>query len=191
MFAHVSVLLSFVYAIAVSHILVSVTELVWARDRVRVSWLHALWMFNAMLALLTSWIGMWFLSARPNWDVAEVVITFTSAVIQYFTCSLLSIRPRDEGIIDVPAFFARQRPFIFATFAVLLLVNMFQNWWDRDLLPAPDSWLYADLTAAPLLVFVIIAGVARAMWLQWLAAIAVAVNLAYFLFSYALLGVQA
>jgi hypothetical protein len=91
----------------------------------------------------------------------------------------------------MPAFFARQRPFIFATFATLLVVNMFQNWWDRDLLPQPDSWLYADLTAAPLLVFVIIAGVARAVWLQWVAAIAVGVNLAYFLFSYALLGAQA
>jgi hypothetical protein len=37
MFEHITILLSFVYALAVSHLLTSATELMWARDRVRLS----------------------------------------------------------------------------------------------------------------------------------------------------------
>ena len=105
MFSHVSVLLSFVYAIAITHLLTSATELVWARDRVRPSWIQVAWMVNALLALFLNWIGMWFLNARASWDVPELVIVFTAALIQYFTCSLISIRVRDEGPVDMPAFF--------------------------------------------------------------------------------------
>ena len=139
MFSHVSVLLSFVFAIAITHLLTSATELIWARDRVRVSWLQALWMFNALLALLVNWIGMFFLSARPHWNAAEIVINFAAAVIQYFTCSLISLRVGEDGAVDMPAFYARQRPAIFIAFAAIVAVNLFQNWWERNLLSGPDA----------------------------------------------------
>lgn len=189
MFGHVSVLLSFVYAIAVSHILVSVTELIWARDRVRVSWLQALWMFNALLFLLVNWVGMWLLSQQAQWSVADIAISFTSAVVQYFTCSLLSIRPRDDGPVDMPAFYARQRPFVFAAFFVLVVVSMFQNWWERHILPAPDAWIYVDATLLPMLAIFVVAGVARAVWLQWIAGAVATVMAVYFLATFAL-GMQ-
>jgi hypothetical protein len=125
MFEHVTILLSFVYALAVSHLLTSATELMWARDRVRVSWLQVVWMLNALLILFENWIGIWGLSALKQWDVAEVTIWFAAAI------------------------------------------NMFQNWWDRALIPAPLSWFSVDLTIAVLLITYAIAGFARAAWLQW------------------------
>ena len=186
MFEHVTILLSFVFAIAITHLLTSATELVWARNRVRVSWIQALWMFNALLALLVNWIGMWYLNVRPNWDVAEITINFVAALIQYFTCSLISIRPEGEGVIDMPAFYERQRPFIFGAFLALVTTNMFQNWWDRNLLPHTDSWFYADLTVVPIAVAIAFAGWARPIWLQWVAGIVVTGMLGYFLLTYAI-----
>src|SRR5262249_41677916 len=157
-FEHVTILLSFVYALAISHLLTSATELMWARDRVRVSWLHVLWMFNALLILFENWLGIWSLSTRPQWDVAEVTLWFMAALIQYFTCSLVSVRPKDEGPIDLNAFFQRQRPMIFTAFLALAAINMFQNWWDRALIPASYSWLTVDLTIAMLMIAYAIAG---------------------------------
>jgi hypothetical protein len=186
MFSHVSILLSFVFAIAITHLLTSATELVWARDRVRPSWIQVLWMFNALLGLLVNWIGMWYLSARPHWDVAEVTINFAAALIQYFTCSLISIRVRDDGVVDMPAFYARQRPLIFSAFAAMVLINMFQNWWDRNILPEPNSWIYADLTLIPMLAVIAVGGWARAVWQQWLAAILMTGMVGYFLAGFAL-----
>lgn len=186
MFEHVIILLSFVYALAVGHLLTSATELMWARDRVRVSWLQALWMFNALLILFENWIGAWSLSARKEWDVAEITIWFVAALIQYFTCSLISLRPKEDSPIDMKAFFERQRPLIFTAFLALAAINMFQNWWDRALIPGQYLWLYADLTTALLLIAYLIAAFARAMWLQWIAAIATTSEAVYWLVKYAM-----
>ena len=46
MFQHITVLFSFVFAIALTHVLSCVSKLILARDRVRFSGLHALWMLN-------------------------------------------------------------------------------------------------------------------------------------------------
>ena len=58
MFEHVTILLSFVYAIALTHLLSTTTELVLAGKRVRFSALYAAWMFNAILLLLNNWIAL-------------------------------------------------------------------------------------------------------------------------------------
>jgi hypothetical protein len=187
MFEHVTILLSFVFAIALTHLLSSTTELVWARDRVRFSELQALWMFNAALQLLINWLGFWYTNTIPNWNAVDVSINFTAALIQYFTCSLISMRPKDEGVIDMPAFYARQRAAIFMAFAATDLVNMFQNWWFRNAPgQAADLWFWADMMNAPMLMAAIIAGWAHAKWLQWLAAVATTGMFAYFLITYAI-----
>ena len=48
-FEHVTALLSFVYALALTHLLARIAELIVARDRVRFSGLLALGMANAIL----------------------------------------------------------------------------------------------------------------------------------------------
>jgi hypothetical protein len=57
MFEHVTLLLSFIYAIAITHLLGSATELILARDRVRLSGLLIAWMVCALLLLVTNWLG--------------------------------------------------------------------------------------------------------------------------------------
>jgi hypothetical protein len=98
---------------------------------------------------------------------------------------LISIRAKEEGPIDMQAFFERQRLPFFATFWALAIMNMFQNWWDRALIPAPLSWFDVDLTIAVLLIAYLIAGLARAAWLQWVAAIATTAEAVYWLVKYA------
>ena len=93
MFEHVTILLSFVFAIALTHLLSSTTELVTGRARVRFSGLLTLWMANALVGLLVNWLGLWGLTALKNWTVGDVLLQFVPAVLQYYTCSLVSIRP--------------------------------------------------------------------------------------------------
>src|ERR1051326_4040768 len=179
MFGHVTVLLSFVFAMALTHLLTSATELIWARERVRFSWLQALWMLNALLGLVIGWIGMFYLSsARAHWDMTEIVINFIRAVVQYFSCSLISIRPKEKGVIDMPAFFERQRPYIITAFVAMMLIGMFENWWDRALLP---GWIYGELAVVPMVVFSA-AGFSRAKWMQWAGGVGLAAIHTFFLF---------
>jgi hypothetical protein len=123
----------------------------------------------------------------PRWDALDISLNFTAALIQYFTRSLISIRPKDEGVINMPAFYERKRPAIFTAFVATLLINMFQNWWFRNA-PGqdPNTWLLADLMGALLLSAIVIAGWARVRWLEWLASVATISRLGYFLITYAI-----
>lgn len=188
MFEHVTILLSFVFAIALTHLLSSATELVLARDRVRFSGLHTIWMANALLGLLVNWLSLGGLVIIRHWTVPEVVLQFAAAVIQYFTCSTLSIHVRDDETLDVPRLFDRQRPVIFASFVAMAIMSMIQNYWDRNNSAglSPTSWIGENLGVLPLLLAALIAGWARPLWLQWAAALATVGLTLWFLAIYAM-----
>src|ERR1700730_1841073 len=107
MFEHVTILLSIIFALAMTHILASATELVWERDKVRFYGLHAVWMVNALLGLLIFWLTVWDLGTVKRWTGFEIALQFIPAIIQYFACSLLSMRREGDGIMDMKAFYER------------------------------------------------------------------------------------
>lgn len=178
MFEHVTILISFIFAIAVTHLFSSATELIWAHDRVRISWLQIVWMLNALAGVMIGWMGMFYLIKRPSWDAAEVAIVFVGAAVQYFTCSLISLRPKDTGIVDMPAFYARVRPYVGSVFAGSCAIGMFENWWDRAL--TADAWVYANLAVLPMVVCCLLGGWARPLWLQWIGGIGMLLIQSYF-----------
>jgi hypothetical protein len=116
MFEHVTILLSIIFALAMTHILASATELVWQRRNIRFYGLHALWMANALLGLLCYWLSIWELAAVRRWTGLAIVLQFIPAIVQYFACSLLSMRREGTEIMDMKAFYERQRPAIFVAF---------------------------------------------------------------------------
>ena len=175
MFEHVTILLSFVYALALTHLLSSATELLVARKQVRFSGLYAAWFLTALLVVLINWLSLWGLVAVKRWTIAEVMLQFLTAVVQYFTCSTFRIsEARRDEVIDLPALFEQRRPVIFSAFLALDLIASFQNWWHRENLagpaPRPTDWIGEDLSIIPMAVAATVAGWARPRWLQWTAA---------------------
>jgi hypothetical protein len=187
MFEHVTVLLSLVYAIALTHILTSCTELIWARDRVRFSWLQALWMLSAVLSTVNNWLALAVLRDVKHWTIAETAIQFGGAIVQYFVCSLISLRPPEHGPVDMPAFFDRQRRVIFTAFAMLGPTVLLENLWDGVPvfnLADHDVMMVNSINAA-LVVSALVAGWARPRWLQWGALAVVLALQVYFLANFA------
>jgi hypothetical protein len=174
MFEHVTLLLSFVFAIALTHLLSSATELVLGRARVRFSGLQALWMLNALVGLLVNWLSLWGVSILERWTVADVLLWFAPAVLQYFTCSLISMKPAASGPIDMPAFFESQRPMILAAFAAMMVTSMIQNYVYRDTTVGlgGTAWIGENLLVSPMLAAALVSGWARPRWLQWASGLA-------------------
>jgi len=189
MFEHVTVLLSFVFALALGHILTSTTELTWARRRLRFWWLQALWMLSAVLSILVNWIGLAPLSSMKHWSPAEITLQFVAAVVQYYTCSLISIRPEKDGVVDMPAFYEQERPSIFTAYSAMMIVSMFQNAWDASSYGMTESMMLQSVgVVALMLVATLIAGWAGPRWLQWAAVIAMLGLQSYFLVNYVVTG---
>lgn len=74
MFQHVTVLVSFIFAIALTHVFSSASTLVLERERVRFSWLLAVSMLNAALGVIINWLSLWELQNLKHWSLTEVLL---------------------------------------------------------------------------------------------------------------------
>jgi hypothetical protein len=185
MFEHVTVLLSFVFAIALTHVLTSTTEIVWARHRLRFSGLQAMWMGSAVLSILINWIGLAPLASIKKWSPAEIAIQFGAAIVQYYTCSLISIRPKEHGAVDMPGFYDRERPSIFSAYSALMIVSIFQSVWDAKNYGMTDAAMFQTIgVVGVMLAATLIAGWAKPRWPQWMAAIGMLGLQFYFLITF-------
>jgi len=132
-FDYLVTLLSFVYALALTHLLTSITELVRARDRVRFSWVQALWMTNALLLLLLNWLQQYANRAVHRWTVLNVTITFAFAVLQYFACSFVSPPVPERGPVDLQAFHDREKLTYLTAYALMGVLAPVSNWYEWQL----------------------------------------------------------
>src|SRR5881394_1995940 len=166
MFQHVSVLISFVFAIALTHVFSSASQLLLARDRVRFSALLTVSMVNAALGVIINWLGLW-------------------VVQNYFSCSLVAMPYSEDGVLDMSAFFERQRRVIFSATLALAVMSGLATYADRNNILGwkPNEWIEAELVGLALGVLAVLAGWARPRWLQWVGVGGMFVqNIWYFVF---------
>lgn len=128
-FDYVLTLMSFVYALAIAHVLATVGDLMSAGNRVRFSWFNAAWMLYAFLAALIYWLNMWDLRTEPTWNMGLVAIFFAISSMLYLEIRLVCLRVPVEGAVDMVAFHRQEGWKYMAGFAVLTaftaLLNVF------------------------------------------------------------------
>jgi hypothetical protein len=184
MFQHVTVLVSFIFALALTHVFSSASNLIIERERVHFCGLLALTMLNAALGIIINWLFLFQLHSIKRWSLAEVLLQLMWVVPQYFTASLVAM-PRGKEL-DMTAFYERQRPAIYSAFVVMFVLGGFENFADRHNLASWGSteWVGAVLISTAFAICSIVAGWAKAQWLQWAGVIGMFVLSAWFLASY-------
>jgi len=175
-FEQITILLSFVFAVALTHLLTSTTDLILGRERVRFSGLLTLWMVNALIGLVVNWLSIWQLHIVKNWTVADVLFQLTPAVLQYFACSLVSIRVESGSPLDMRQFYLGQRPAFTGAFAAMMLINLLQNYVYRDSSAGirGNDWIWEDVLVAAMLGAALISGWSKSTLLQWVAGLSMA-----------------
>ena len=171
MFQHVTVLVSFIFALALTHVFSSASNLIIERDRIRFSALLAVTMLNAALGIIINWLFLFQLHSIIRWSLSEVLLQLAWVVPQYFTASLVAM-PRGKEL-DMVAFYERQRPAIYTAFVVMFVLGGFENFADRHNLAdwSSNEWVGADLISGSFAICSIVAGWAKARWLQWVGVI--------------------
>ena len=91
----------------------------------------------------------------------------------------------ESGLLDMSAFFERQRRLIFSATLALSVMGGLETYLDRNSFEGwkPNDWIAAELVGLSLAVFAVLAGWAKPRWLQWLGVGGMFVqNLWYFVF---------
>jgi hypothetical protein len=178
-FDHVLVLLSFVYALALTHLLSRIGALILGRERVRFSGLLAICMAIAILMVFANWLSLWDLRGMHDWDLFSVTMQFAFAVAIYFVCALAAPEAGGEERIDMEAFYWRNRRLFYAVLLVCLFISLIIN---AEFLKTPNTALFVqeNATVLPMIVAVGLPLTLQARWAQWLGGIGMIVLIVAF-----------
>ena len=166
-FEHVTALWSFVYALALTHLLARIAELIVARVTACVFPGCSRWA-NTILLVFADWLSLWDLRSIKSWDLASVTIQLLVAISVFLICALVGPKAPDEGEIDLEDFFWRQRPYFYGALLATVILSLIAN---LDFLKTPNVALFVrqNLTVLPMLIPTVLALVSRTRWVQWAA----------------------
>ncbi len=169
-FEHVTALLSFVYALALTHLLARIAELIVARERVKFSGLLVLGMGNAVLLVFVNWLSLWDLRSLTSWDIASIAIQFLFAISLYVVCALVGPKVPDEGPLDLEDFFWRQRRYFYGAIVICLVLALLAN---LDFLKTANTSLLVKENLGTIIILIpSVAGlISRNYVVQWMAGI--------------------
>ena len=186
MFEHVSVFLSFVYAMGLTHLLESFTNLLNARERVKWSGLHLAWMLAVSLSLFVNWFGLFRLHDVMAWPLHVVLVLFAQGLAQYFACSFVSVKVEEDGLVEMPALYKHQRELFLAAGILISFFGIVRVWTGSAVAPTtPGAVLtIGTLINAGGIVTQLVAMFARSRVVQWAAVTAQLAILVGFLVRY-------
>jgi len=168
-FEHVITLLSFVYALAIGHVLMCLAGLIRAGGRVRYSWVHAGWLLTAFMVIMANWISFWDLRSLPSWGVGTVFFTFFMAAVNYLQAALVCPEVPDEGTIDLEQFHEEQGRRYIAAFLASGVLAVFANAVYGDVYQVMQ-WTAQNMAVVPMLAVALLAmAFPRARWIQLVA----------------------
>jgi hypothetical protein len=170
-FDYVIVLLSFVFALAMTHLLSRAGELMLARQRVRFSGLQALMMLVALTQVYLNWLTIWDARSVKAWDLLSVTILFVFAVGAYFVCVAAAPTVAEDGAIDLEAFYWRNRRLFWGLFTAGVALGMATNFMFLKT-TTPGLFLETNLASLPFFLPCLLALFVSSRWAQWTACIA-------------------
>ncbi len=169
-FDFVLILLSFVYALALGHLLSRVGLMLVARKRVRFSWLLTLVMLKAVIEVYIDWLAMWDYRGVESWDLYTITLFFVSSIALYLMCAAVSPEAPEDKTVDMEAFYWSNYRLFYGLYIVLLGVFVAMS---LVYLQTPTPWLAFQVAIgnAPYLLISLFAIFVPARWAQWTAAI--------------------
>lgn len=169
-FDHVLILLSFVYALALTHLLSRVAGLYFARERLRFSWLAALMALNGVLAVVVNWLALWPMRSAASWDIASIAAQFLFAIVLYFQCAVAAPEAAAEGAIDLDAYYWREYRTFYALALTGVIVVMAGNFTFLKTTDPQIFWTWQVFCFADMVPLVLALSI-RGRWAQFTAAI--------------------
>jgi hypothetical protein len=164
-FEHVIALLSFVYALALTHLLSGIVALIRADNRVRFSWIFAFWMLNAFVTILADWISFWDLRNLPSWSVLAIAFTLLMAIANYLQAALVCPEVPAEGPVDLKVFHVEQSRRYIGAFLVSGMLALVANFVFGNMQNVSE-WGAQNLAVVPLVVAAALAMIFRTRWVQ-------------------------
>lgn len=166
----VLILLSFVYALALGHLLSRVGDLLVARDRVLFSGLLALAILNAVTQVFIDWLAIWDFRTLGAWDLPTITLFFIAAIIIFLMCAAVSPDARGDDRFDMENFYWKNYRLFYGLY-VLLLVTFVGMSFVHLRTSTPGLAIQQALANIPYFAVSFLALLVSKRWAQWVAGV--------------------
>src|SRR5438105_11184225 len=96
-FSYLSVLISIILALGMTRVLAGIGEMLQARSRRRIYWVHVVWVFNLFLFLVIAWWIFYRWRNQQPWTFFLFIFVLISPTILFLASLILFPR---EGLVD-------------------------------------------------------------------------------------------
>jgi hypothetical protein len=143
-FGYVSVIISVVIGLGLSHLLTGAAELFKARRRVRFYWVHLLWVVLTFVGHIFLWWTMWNLRLVRNWDFFSFLLLLLAPVLLYLAAAFLIPKVEPGSAVDLREYFYENHSAFFGINAAFTALMGLENWLlTGRLSPAPVTAVFA------------------------------------------------
>ncbi len=171
---------SFIYALALTHLLLSITALIRNRRSVIFSLPQVLWMTAALLNLIANWISLWDFHTMASVALSVLLTGFILSMLQYFVCALVSPDPREP---DLRKFHDEQSRTYIGVFAMLVIFAVIINAMAGSFLDTA-KWAQENAVVLFMVPSTIVPLVIRKQWASIAGALTIVVLSIYYLIAY-------
>lgn len=126
-FEFIILFFSFIYTLALTHLLFAWTRMVRHRRRLVFSWPHFLWMVAALANLSANWLSLWDFRSEARLSIATIASGFVMVVVNYFVCALVSPDFEEGETYDMTQFHQREGTTYIAAFLLLITTAIALN----------------------------------------------------------------
>jgi hypothetical protein len=163
-FEYILLLVSFVYTLALTHLLMGAARMIRHRRELRFSWPHALWMLFAFGLVVINWLSQWDFHTLKAIDLPTLGGAIALCVGIYFVCALVTPEFEREEHYDLIAYHQTQgRTYVGAVLALALLAMALNV---GALAEGVQTWAEQNAVVAAMAVLALVAIVWRRPWVQ-------------------------
>ena len=106
-FEYLLALYAIVAGLGVSLLVRSVGQMIEARDRVRLYWVHSCWLLVIFVAHVVSWFALWQFAHHSPWTVLQVLLLLCVPILLYLISHLAVPELEDDRDHDMRTYYFR------------------------------------------------------------------------------------
>ena len=167
-FDFIITLLSFVYSLAITHILAGVGRAVRHRRTITWSLPHALWVVAITLLVVANWLSLWDFRQTATVSLGTIALGGFYALVLYLMASLVTPDLDIPEERDLRRFHERERRTYIGATVGLVVVSLVLNWAAGH--AGVGNWAAQNWLVLATLPVAVLAYFARPVWLQVAAA---------------------
>ncbi|MFZ3377891.1 MAG: hypothetical protein WA183_20275 [Chthoniobacterales bacterium] len=126
-FGYLAVILSIILGLSVTQLLQGLSQVINARDRVRIYWPAIGWTLLLLVIDVQAWWAMFGYRNRHAWTFLQFAVLLLETIILYLLAALALPTPLAGETVDLRANYFRHARWFFGSFVTVLLVSLMKN----------------------------------------------------------------